>query len=139
MGAVWASFGGVIAVAHTLYAPREWSYGTGGEFFCYRLVLEWETSLPLVILLPLTLGFMLWVVPHRRGSAIVIWIASVALAVVQLCAAYAFHPTMLEACGMRNGCEYHPLLALTNANVYKQTLMIINAGLLFAMIIRVCL
>jgi hypothetical protein len=130
MGAVWASFGAVftaIAVAHTLYAPREvvlWNWRRI-LLLSLSLVLAVGSQSSLVILLPLTLGFMLWVAPTRRGSAIVIWIASVALAVVQLCAAYAFHlgimwQSLRHAEWLRMSSP-----ALTNANVYKQTLMII--------------
>ena len=130
MGAVWASFGAVftaIAVAHTLYAPREvvlWNWRRI-LLLSLSLVLAVGSQSSLVILLPLTLGFMLWVAPTRRGSAIVIWIASVALAVVQLCAAYAFHLRIMWQ-SLRHA-EWLRISspALTNANVYKQTLMII--------------
>ena len=130
MGAVWASFGAVftaIAVAHTLYAPREvvlWNWRRI-LLLSLSLVLAVGSQSSLVILLPLTLGFMLWVAPTRRGSAIVIWIASAALAVVQLCAAYAFHLRIMWQ-SLRHA-EWLRISspALTNANVYKQTLMII--------------
>ncbi len=54
-----------------------------------------------------------------------IWIASVVLAVVQLCAAYAFHLRIMWQ-SLRHA-EWLRISspALTNANVYKQTLMII--------------
>jgi hypothetical protein len=114
MGAVWASFGAVftaIAVAHTLYAPREvvlWNWRRI-LLLSLSLVLAVGSQFSLVILLPLTLGFMLWVAPTRRGPALVIWTAAVVLAFVQLCAAYAF---ICGSCGkvsgMRNGFEYHP-------------------------------
>ena len=73
MGAVWASFGAVftaIAVAHTLYAPREvvlWNWRRI-LLLSLSLVLAVGSQSSLVILLPLTLGFMLWVAPTRRGS-----------------------------------------------------------------------
>jgi hypothetical protein len=125
MGAVWASFGAVftaIAVAHTLYAPREvvlWNW---------RRILLLSLSLVLavlVILLPLTLGFMLWVAPTRRGPALVIWIAAVVLAFVQLCAAYAFHLRIMWQSFRHAEWLRISSPALTNANVYEQTLMII--------------
>jgi hypothetical protein len=130
MGAVWASFGAVftaIAVAHTLYAPREvvlWNWRRI-LLLSLSLVLAVGSQFSLVILLPLTLGFMLWVAPTRRGPALVIWTAAVVLAFVQLCAAYAFHLRIMWQ-SLRHA-EWLRISspALTNANVYKQTLMII--------------
>ena len=130
MGAVWASFGAVftaIAVAHTLYAPREvvlWNWRRI-LLLSLSLVLAVGSQFSLVILLPLTLGFMLWVAPTRRGPALVIWIAAVVLAFVQLCAAYAFHLRIMWQ-SLRHA-EWLRISspALTNANVYEQTLMII--------------
>ena len=130
MGAVWASFGAVftaIAVAHTLYAPREvvlWNWRRI-LLLSLSLVLAVGSQFSLVILLPLTLGFMLWVAPTRRGSAIVIWISAVVLAVVQLCAAYAFHLRILWQSLRQAEWLRISSPALTNVNVYKQTLMII--------------
>jgi len=130
MGAVWASFGAVftaIAVAHTLYAPREvvlWNWRRI-LLLSLSLVLAVGSQFSLVILLPLTLGFMLWVAPTRRGPALVIWIAAMVLAFVQLCAAYAFHLRIMWQ-SLRHA-EWLRISspALTNANVYEQTLMII--------------
>src|SRR5678816_2212084 len=66
MGSVWASFGAVftaIAVAHTLYAPREVVLWTRRRIALLALSLARAvgSQFSLVILLPLTLGFMLWV------------------------------------------------------------------------------
>jgi len=130
MGAVWASFGAVftaIAVAHTLYAPREvvlWNWRRI-LLLSLSLVLAVGSQFSLVILLPLTLGFMLWVAPTRRGPALVIWIAAVVLAFVQLCAAYAFHLRIMWQSFRHAEWLRISSPALTNANVYKQTLMII--------------
>src|SRR6185369_2092895 len=130
MGAVWASFGAVftaIAVAHTLYAPREvvlWNWRRI-LLLSLSLVLAVGSQFSLVILLPLTLGFMLWVAPTRRGPALVIWIAAVVLAFVQLCAAYAFHLRIMWQSFRHAEWLRISSPALTNANVYEQTLMII--------------
>ena len=130
MGAVWASFGAVftaIAVAHTLYAPREvvlWNWRRI-LLLSLSLVLAVGSQFSLVILLPLTLGFMLWVAPTRRGPALVIWIAAVVLAFVQLCAAYAFHLRIMWQSFRHAEWLRISSPALTNANVYKQALMII--------------
>src|SRR5678816_4939948 len=66
MGSVWASFGAVftaIAVAHTLYAPREVVLWNRRRIALLALSLARAvgSQFSLVILLPLTLGFMLWV------------------------------------------------------------------------------
>jgi MFS family permease len=96
MGSVWASFGAVftaIAVAHTLYAPREvvlWNRRRIA-LLALSLALAVGSQFSLIILLPLTLVFMWWVAPDRRGAALAIWGAAVILAAVQLWAAYGFH------------------------------------------------
>jgi hypothetical protein len=93
--AAWGAFGAVftaIAVAHTLYAPREvvlWNWRRILLLgFCIYLMVgaQFSTSLLLV----LALGFMLWAVPHRRGAALVIFVASCAVAAVMLLFAYLF-------------------------------------------------
>lgn len=95
MGAAWGTFGAIftaIAVAHTLYAPREvvlWNW---------RRILLLGLSLAVAIgsqfaflmLLPLTLAFMLYVAPSRRLAALAIWGSAVAIAVLLLFASYAF-------------------------------------------------
>jgi len=96
MGAVWASFGAVftaIAVAHTLYAPREvvlWNRRRIA-LLALSLALAVGSQFSLIVLLPLTLVFMWWVAPERRGAAFAIWGAAMILAALQLWAAYGFH------------------------------------------------
>lgn len=99
IGAAWGAFGTIftaIAVAHTLYAPREvvlWNW---------RRILLLGTSLALAIgsqfslavVVPLALGFMLYVAPTRRLAAMVILAASCGVALIFLLAAYSFHPGM---------------------------------------------
>jgi|SRR5450631_663059 hypothetical protein len=99
MGAVWGAFGTVftaIAVAHTLYAPREvvlWNWrrilllglslalAAGNQFSLGPLAL---------VILPL----MLWVAPVRLTAVIVIWTTAIGAAVVLLFAAYFFEPAL---------------------------------------------
>jgi hypothetical protein len=96
MGSVWASFGAVftaLAVAHTLYAPREvvlWNWRRI-VLLALSLALAVGSQFSLIILLPLTLGFMWWVAPARRGAAAAIWGAAAILAALQFGAAYGFH------------------------------------------------
>ncbi|PYX39342.1 MAG: hypothetical protein DMG75_01195 [Acidobacteria bacterium] len=83
-----------IAVAHTLYAPREvvlWNW---------RRILLLGLSLPLavgtqfslVITIPAALAIMLYLAPARRAAAFAIWVASCAIAFVLLFASYSFRP-----------------------------------------------
>ncbi len=99
MGAVWGAFGTVftaIAVAHTLYAPREvviWNW---------RRILLLGLSLALVagnqfslgVLALVILPLMFWVAPVRPGAVIAIWITAVAVAKVWIFAAYSFRPAL---------------------------------------------
>jgi hypothetical protein len=102
MGAVWGAFGTVftaIAVAHTLYAPRE------VVFWNWRRILLLGLSLALAagnqfslgVLVLVILPFMFWVAPVRPHSALVIWLAAIAVAAVLLFAAYFFEPALF--CG----------------------------------------
>jgi hypothetical protein len=100
MGAVWGAFGAVwtgIAVAHTLYAPREvvlWNW---------RRILLLGLSIALAVGNQYSLGvvvgvallLMLWVAPVRKRAVVAIWGAACAVATVLLAAAYFFHPLWL--------------------------------------------
>jgi len=94
-GAAWGTFGAIftsIAVAHTLYAPREvvlWNWRRI-LLLGLSLALAIGCQFSLVILVPLTLAFMLYVAPNRRIAALVIWGAALAVAFVLLLASYAF-------------------------------------------------
>jgi hypothetical protein len=96
MGAAWGTFGAIftaIAVAHTLYAPREvvlWNWRRI-VLLGLSLALAIGCQFSLVIVAPLALAFMLYVAPTRRMAAIVIWAASCVVAILLLYAAYAFH------------------------------------------------
>lgn len=94
--AAWGAFGLVftaIAVAHTLYAPREvilWNW---------RRILLLGVSIALcvgsqfsmwIVLLP-ALAFLLWVGHVRPGAALVIFVTACAIAAVLLLGIYGFH------------------------------------------------
>lgn len=96
--AAWGAFGLVftaIAVAHTLYAPREvilWNW---------RRILLLGVSIALcigaqfpmwIVLLP-GLAFLLWAGHVRPGAALVIFATACAIAAVLLLAFYGFHAT----------------------------------------------
>jgi hypothetical protein len=97
MGAAWGTFGAIftaIAVAHTLYAPREVVFWNWRRILLLglSLALAIGCQFSLIILVPLTLALMLYVAPTRRLAAIVIWLVSCCVATLLLYAAYAFHP-----------------------------------------------
>ena len=95
IGAAWGSFGAIftgIAVAHTLYAPREvvlWNW---------RRILLLGVSLALaigsqfstIVILPLALLFMLYLAPTRRVAAVAILASSSAIAFLILWGSYGF-------------------------------------------------
>lgn len=95
-GAAWGTFGAIftaIAVAHTLYAPREvvlWNWRRI-VLLGLSLVLAVGCQFSLILIVPVTLAFMLYVAPTRRMAALAIWAASCAVALFLLYAAYAFH------------------------------------------------
>lgn len=95
MGTAWGTFGAIftaIAVAHTLYAPREvvvWNWRRI-LLLGLSLALAVGCQFSLIVLAPVALGFMLYVAPTRRRAAIVIWLAACVVALLLLFAAYGF-------------------------------------------------
>jgi hypothetical protein len=101
--AAWGSFGAIftaIAVAHTLYAPREvvlWNWRRI-VLLAVSLAIAVGSQFSMIIVVPLALAFLLYLAPIRRSAALVIWIASCLLAAALLFATYFFHPhTFLHA------------------------------------------
>jgi hypothetical protein len=96
-GAVWGAFGMIftaIAVAHTLYAPREvvlWNWRRI-LLLGLSLALAVGSQFSLVVLIPVALAFMLYLAPTRRRAALAIWISSCLVGLFLLFAAYFFHP-----------------------------------------------
>ena len=112
-GATWGAFGAVftaIAVAHTLYAPREvvlWNWRRI-VLLALSFALAVGSQFSLVIVVPIALGFMLYLAPTRRLAALTIWICACALALLLLFAAYAFHAGLFWQ-GLRHA-DYFPIL-----------------------------
>ncbi|HXY14679.1 MAG TPA: hypothetical protein VEI26_09285 [Terriglobales bacterium] len=95
IGAAWGTFGAIftaIAVAHTLYAPREVVLWNWRRILLLGLSLAVAVGcqFSLVILLPITLAFMLYVAPTRNVAAFVIWACALGVALLILLAAYGF-------------------------------------------------
>jgi hypothetical protein len=106
MGAVWGTFGIVftgIAVAHTLYAPREvilWNWrrilllglsvslAVGGQFSLATIVVA---ALPL----------MFWVAPVRPRAVVAIWVVAVAIGALLLFGFYFLRAGMFEQAMLR--------------------------------------
>jgi hypothetical protein len=95
--AAWGAFGTVftaIAVAHTLYAPREvvlWNWRRI-VLLGVSLAIAVGSQFPMIVLVPMALGFLLYVAPVRRQASVVIWIAACVVGIVLLFAFYFFHP-----------------------------------------------
>ncbi len=99
MGAVWGAFGTIftaIALAHTLYAPREVVLWNWRRILLLGLSLALATGnqFSLAVLALLILPLMYWVAPIRPRAVLAIWTASIAVAVVLLFAAYFFEPVV---------------------------------------------
>src|SRR5215467_10634300 len=96
IGAAWGAFGAsftAIAVAHTLYAPREvvlWNWRRI-LLLGVSLALAVGSQFSLIVVLPVALGFMLYIAPERRSAAAVIWAAAVGISTLLLFASYFFH------------------------------------------------
>jgi hypothetical protein len=133
MGAVWGAFGTVftaIAVAHTLYAPRE------VVFWNWRRILLLGLSLALAagnqfslgVLALVILPIMFWVAPVRPRSVLVIWISAIAVAMVLLFAAYFFEPALYWG-GMLNArwIDFEPV-AFDMSISYRNVVQTIFAG-----------
>ncbi|MBZ5666312.1 MAG: hypothetical protein LAO30_17085 [Acidobacteriia bacterium] len=99
MGAVWGAFGTVftaIAVAHTLYAPREVVVWNWRRILLLGLSLalaagnQFSLGVLAVVILPL----MFWVAPVRPRAVLAIWTTAVAVALVLFFAAYSFEPSL---------------------------------------------
>ena len=99
-GAAWGAFGSVftgIAVAHTLYAPREVVLWNWRRILLLGLsfALSVGSQFSLIVLVPVALGLMLYVAPERKAAALVIWVTACAIGVLILFATYSFHPGTL--------------------------------------------
>jgi len=101
--AAWGSFGAIftaIAVAHTLYAPREvvlWNWRRI-VLLGISLAISIGSQFSMIVVVPVALAFMLYLAPIRRAAAVIIWAAACVVAVVILFATYFFHlHTFLES------------------------------------------
>jgi hypothetical protein len=100
IGAAWGAFGTIftgIAVAHTLYAPREvvlWNWRRI-LLLGVSIALALGSQYSLFVIVLLALPFMLYLAPTRRQAAIAIWLSACAVAGLLLLIAYGFRPAAL--------------------------------------------
>src|SRR3954463_4437640 len=94
--AAWGAFGTIftaIAVAHTLYAPREvvlWNWRRI-VLLGVSLAIAIGSQFSFVVLVPMALGFLLYVAPVRRQAGLVIWIAACLVGLLLFLGMYFFH------------------------------------------------
>ena len=95
--AAWGAFGAIftaIAVAHTLYAPREvvlWNWRRI-VLLGVALGIAVGAQFSMIVLVPLALMFLLYVAPVRRQAGAVIWVAACVVGFFLLFAFYFFQP-----------------------------------------------
>jgi hypothetical protein len=93
--AAWGAFGTIftaIAVAHTLYAPREvvlWNWRRI-VLLGVSLAIAVGSQFSMIVVVPMALGFLLYVAPVRRQAALAIWLAACVVGFVLLFAVYFF-------------------------------------------------
>jgi hypothetical protein len=94
--AAWGAFGTIftaIAVAHTLYAPREvvlWNWRRI-VLLAVSIAIAVGSQFSLIVVAPMALGFLLYVAPVRRQAGLVIWIAACLVGLGLMFAFYFFH------------------------------------------------
>jgi hypothetical protein len=125
--AAWGAFGAIftaIAVAHTLYAPREvvlWNWRRI-ILLGISLALAVGSQFSMVVVVPMALVFLLYVAPVRRIAALMIWLAASLVGLVLLFAAYFFHPRVFWT-GMRHATFWGATWrGFTVFGVYRQVL-----------------
>lgn len=96
IAAAWGAFGTIftaIAVAHTLYAPREvvlWNWRRI-VLLGISLAIAIGAQFSMIVLVPLALALLLYVAPVRKQAGAVIWVAGFGVGVILLCGFYFFH------------------------------------------------
>ncbi|MFY9742962.1 MAG: hypothetical protein WA252_20100 [Candidatus Sulfotelmatobacter sp.] len=94
--AAWGCFGAIftaIAVAHTLYVPREvilWNWRRI-VLLGVALAIAVGSEFSMIIVAPVALALIMYVAPIRRGAVFIIWSAACCAAALLLYATYFFH------------------------------------------------
>jgi hypothetical protein len=143
--AAWGAFGAIftaIAVAHTLYAPREvilWNWRRI-VLLGISLAIAVGSQFSMVIVVPLALAFLLYLAPIRRGAAFTIWTAACFVALAIFFATYFFHLHAFSE-GMRHASFWGATWrSFTLFGVYRQVgLQILRACPAFALLLPVAI
>ncbi len=143
--AAWGCFGAIftaIAVAHTLYAPREvvlWNWRRI-VLLGVSLAIAVGSQFSMTILAPIALGFLLYLAPIRRGAAFTIWIAACLVALLLLFATYFFHPHAFFTALQHASFWGATWRSFTVLSVYRQTgLRILRSCPALALLVPVAL
>jgi hypothetical protein len=132
MGGAWGTFGTIftaIAVAHTLYAPREVIFWNSRRILLLGLsiALAVGNQFSLALIACAALLLMFWVAPVRRGAVIVIWLTAVAVGATLLFASYFFRPLVfLQSILHARWIDIEPA-ALAMPASYLQTMKMLAA------------
>jgi hypothetical protein len=127
MSGVWGVFGMVftaIAVAHTLYAPREVILWNSRRILLLGLstALAVGTQFSLALMAIVVLPVMLWVAPVRPRAVIAIWAVAIAVGVVLMSGFYFFRFGLFwEAMRRARWIDFEPR-AFGMTSSYSQTL-----------------
>jgi len=143
--AAWGAFGAIftaIAVAHTLYAPREvvlWNWRRI-VLLGVSLAIAVGSQFSMIVVVPLALGFLLYLAPIRRGAAFTIWTAACFVALAIFFATYFFHPHAFSE-AMRHASFWGATWrSFTLFGVYRQVgLQILRACPAFALLLPVAI
>jgi hypothetical protein len=125
IAAAWGAFGTIftaIAVAHTLYAPREvvlWNWRRI-VLLGVALAIAIGSQFSMIIVVPMALGLLLYVAPVRMRAGLAIWIAACVVAFVLLFSVYFFHAHSFLDSMRRAELWGATWRAFTFASVYKQ-------------------
>jgi len=131
--AAWGAFGTIftaIAVAHTLYAPREVVLWNWDRIFLLGIALAIAvgSQFSMIVLAPAALAFMVYVAPVRRRAAVVIWAAAAVVGAVLLFATYFFQAHAFAEAMRHASFSGAVLRALRNAGIYGQVFLEILRG-----------
>ena len=126
-GAAWGAFGSIftaIAVAHTLYAPREvvlWNWRRI-VLLGVALALAVGSQFSMIILVPLVFGFLIYLVPERRIAGMTIWAAACSVGLLFLIAAYGFQTQAFWQAMMHTRFFEYNVSAFSILGIYRDLL-----------------
>jgi hypothetical protein len=143
--AAWGSFGAIftaIAVAHTLYAPREvvlWNWRRI-VLLGISLAIAVGSQFSMIVVVPCALAFLLYLAPIRRGAAFTIWTTASLIALALLFATYFFHVHAFSESLRRTSFWGATWRAFTVLGVYRQVgLQILRACPALAMLLPIAI